>query len=133
MSENLDLVRAIYADWERGDFSRTGWAHPEIEFVNVSSLETSRAKGLAGMSSFVRHMFGTFSDWRDEAEEYRELDKRRVLVLDTMSGRGRASGVDLSRTPAHCARVFEIDEGQVTRLVVYPERDRALADLGLEE
>jgi hypothetical protein len=35
VSEDVKLVRSLYADWERGDYTSSEWAHPEIEWVIV--------------------------------------------------------------------------------------------------
>jgi hypothetical protein len=68
-----------------------------------------------------------------EAEEYRELDDNRILVLNREYGRGKTSGLDTSDVGATGANVFYVIDGSVVRLVVYLVRDRALADLGLKE
>jgi hypothetical protein len=81
VSANLDLVRAIYADWERGDLSHADWAHPHL-----------------------------------------------VLVRHT--GRGRSSGVEIQAEHMH---VFHGRDRKATRLLAYYGRDRACADLGLDE
>jgi len=134
MSANLDLVRSIYADWERGDFSRADWADPQIEFDVIGSVETTEPrKGLAGMAQGFRAFLSTWADYRVEADEYRELDGGRVLVLvHATSGRGKTSGVDIRRMRTNGATLHDIRDGKVTRLVIYPYVDRALADLGLE-
>ena len=85
MSENLDLVRSIYAAWERGDFGSANWADPAIEYVQVEGPARGSWTGLAGMAEACRV----------EARECRELDAERVLVFTRVSGRGKASGLDL--------------------------------------
>lgn len=131
--ENLDLVRSIFAAWDRSDFSSAGWAHPEIEFVIADGPAPGRWKGLAEMAKGWREFLSAWEEWREEAEEYRKLDGERVLVLVRMSGRGKASGLEAGQMRAKAAKVFHVRGGKVTRFVTYWDRERALADLGLSE
>ncbi|HME03535.1 MAG TPA: nuclear transport factor 2 family protein [Solirubrobacteraceae bacterium] len=132
MSENLDLVRSIFAAWERGDFTAADWADPEIEFVQVDGPEPSHSTGLAGMAASFGARKNVFEHVRVEAEEVRELDDTRLLVLVRNHARAKVSGIDIERLGgARTAHVWQIRNGRVTRLAMYWDRDHALADLGL--
>jgi ketosteroid isomerase-like protein len=127
-SANVELVRSINADWERGDFSAAQWADPEIEFVRVDGPAPGSWRGSAEIAAAVREMLSAWEDFRLAAAEYRELDGDRVLALAGGTARGKRSGVELR---ASAANLFHIVNGKVTRVVTYYDRDRALADVGL--
>jgi ketosteroid isomerase-like protein len=133
MSENLDLVRSIYAVQERGDFTSADWAHPEIEYVIADGPSPGSWTGLAAMAEGQRDFLRAWEDFRFVVDEYRQLDDERVLVLLHVSGRGKTSGLDLRQMRTQAATLWHVDDGKVTRLVAYLDRDRALADLGLKE
>jgi ketosteroid isomerase-like protein len=128
-SENLDLVRSIYADWERGDYSSTEWAHPEIEFVAVDVPSPGNWTGVVGMAEYWRDFLSAWEDYRVEAEEYSELDDERVLVLAQVSARGKSSrlevGQDVGQIQMTGANLFHVRDGKVAKLVNYWGRDRA--------
>ncbi len=130
MSENLDLVRSIYAAVARGDYSSSEWASPQIEYVVADGPEPGTATGLDGLVAAMRRAFSAMNDWRDVPEGYRELDDQRVLVLSRFTSRGKTSGLQVDQA---AAELFEITGAKVTRIVVYFDRGRAMADLGLAE
>jgi ketosteroid isomerase-like protein len=129
-SPNLDLVRWIFAAWEQGDFSSSEWAHPDIEFVITGGIEPGSWKGLASAAR-LRKALSPWEKARVSADDYREIDRERVVVLARMTGRGKTSELDLSQIRAEAAMLFHVRGGQVTKPVYYWDRDHALADLGL--
>ncbi len=133
MSENLDLVRSIYAAWERGEFGSADWAHPEIEYVSADGPDPGTWTGLAEMAENFRTWLGLWEGFRLTADEFRLFGADDVIVFDHYGGHGRASGLDLGEIQAPGAWVFLIREGKVVRMIRYMNGDRALADLGLEE
>jgi ketosteroid isomerase-like protein len=131
-SANVDLVRSIVAAWERGDYSSAEWAHPEIDWVIADGPAPGSWTGLAGMLEGWRDFLSAWQDWRGEPEEYLELDGERVLVLFHFRGRGKASGVDVGRMRTKGAHLLQIRDRKVIRSVLYWDRERAFADLGLD-
>ena len=137
MTANLDVVRSIYADLEREGFSYwvqsngpAEWVHPEIEFefVVADGPTAGSFRGVAGLQQSVRSMLGAWEEFSIEGEEYRELDHERVLVLAVVSGRGKTSALKVGTKGAS---VCHVRDGKLTRLIIYYDRERALADLGL--
>ncbi len=127
----MEVVRSIFAAWDRGDYRSADWAHPEISFVVADGPTPGSWTGVAEMAEAWREMLSAFEELRSEADEYRALDEERVLVLMHFRGRGKTSGLEVGDIQMKGANVFHVRGGKVTRLVLYWDRERAFADDGL--
>jgi hypothetical protein len=54
-----------FADWERGDYSSTEWAHPEIEFVLVGELDAGSWTGVPKMGEARRRWLSSWEDFHN--------------------------------------------------------------------
>jgi ketosteroid isomerase-like protein len=87
-SANVDFVRSLYADWERGDYSASDWADPEIEWTVADGPDPGTWRGLNGMAAGFRSTIGIWRNAHAEVQGYRELDAEHVLVLEQRRARG---------------------------------------------
>jgi ketosteroid isomerase-like protein len=132
-SANLDLVRSLYAAWERGDYRSAAWADPQIEFSFADGPEPGTWVGREEMAARYGAWLSGWKGFRTDVDEFRALDGERVLVLVRISGRGKTSGLDIGKTRSRGAAAFHLRGGLVVRLILYWDAERALADLGLKE
>ena len=116
MSDNLDLVRSIYADWERGDFGSVEWADPGVEFVIADRPSLDRAGGL---KDGWRDFLSAWEEYRAAVEEYRELRQRhnaRLAALSRTLEGAQTEALNLERRHHELERVRRVVASRLQKL-----------------
>jgi ketosteroid isomerase-like protein len=88
-------------------------------------------RGHEGLRAFFRERSEQLKDVEDYYEELIDAGEH-VVVVGTLSGRGRASGIPIERANPG-AGVFTIRDGKVVRVVFFATREEALEAAGLSE
>jgi len=132
--ENVDVIRALLARWESGDYDTVEAFDPQVEFTRTGGGSdvlgyTTKSHGIEGLWAAVVAWTEEWSDHRVEAERFIEVGER-VLVLVRQSAVGKRSGVPMNNVDAW---VFSIGDGRIVRWDAYWDPADAKRALGLEE
>ena len=126
--ENVELVRrgmeSVEVFWAMLD-EYVVWDLRQAPVLDLDPVYVGRDAVIEGS----RHYWGTWEDYRLDAEEVIDAGASVVIVLrERMHGKG--SGVPLDR---HFAQMWTFHRGRVIRWEVFQNRAEALEAAGLQE
>jgi ketosteroid isomerase-like protein len=126
--ENVEMVRAMYDAFHRGDAAAAVRCLDAAVVLDASHRVDGRVgRGLDEVAAIVAEWMEPWEGWRQEIEEIHDLGDR-VLVIATQSGRGRGSGVEWSN---RFGMLYEIAGAKVTHWTVYDDVRLAREAAGL--
>ena len=130
MSEqNVDVIRAIYEAWTRGDYEAVfARLDTDIEWFGPPDISAAGepGSGLSRGHQGVRRSLGRWvGAWDDYSFELGQLIDfgDQVLVEGRHGGRGKASGVEVSE---EIFSVWTLRAGQAVRQRMFRDREQAL-------
>lgn len=129
--ENVELVRASWEVWERGDMEALfAFYDPGIEIFDHDLPDATESyHGLEGLGRWQADWEASWASWRWEPEEFIDADDRVVVVL-RVHAKGRESGVEVERLDG---AVWTLRDGKFIRIDYYGSKAEALESLGLRE
>ena len=134
--ETVELVRWLIDAFNTRDLERfASKLHADVEWIPalITRAEAGPESEFRGVEGFWRWIAATdeaMSEFKVEAEAYRDLGDNRVLLLGRVVGRGRASGAEVR---AELGQVFTVRDGQLVSYRGYLDRQDALEAVGLRE
>jgi ketosteroid isomerase-like protein len=130
--EDVEVVRAAYEAWNRGDLPALRKAfHSDAEIRPLLGAVPS-ASIYHGHEGITRWLADAYEPWDELRVELSELIERPgcVVGLARLVGRGKGSGVEVASDVAHVAVVRD---GQIVRFDGFHNREEALEAVGLRE
>jgi ketosteroid isomerase-like protein len=128
--ENVEIVRAAFAEFERGNFWLPELFDPSIRIVWLQVAGgVDETVGLDGMALAMK-------DWMQSWEQVTTVAERiidagdQVVIIAEWRGRGKASGV---LTKWRYGAVWTLRDGKVTSIDSYNDPTEALESAGLSE
>jgi ketosteroid isomerase-like protein len=126
--EHLEIVKAIFREWEQGDFSNVDWADPDISY-DVPGPDPP-ARGIEGMNRSWSGWLQSYKNFRISATSIHQ-EGDTAVVEQAFYGEGRSSGIPVDELVG--AIVFNFRDGKVVRIRGYTNLADALADAGIPE
>ena len=129
--ENVEIVRAVYEAWMRGDFEAVFERFDsEIEWFPPPDVSSSGwRRGHEGVRQSLAGWIGAWDDYHYELRELIDAGDD-VLAEGWHRGRGRTSGVEVSE---EIFSVWTLRAGQVVQQRMFRDRTQALEAAGLRE
>ncbi len=116
--ENVETFWALLDDY-------VVWDLREAQSVDLQGVYVGREAVIEAS----RHYWGTWEDYRVEAEELIEAGST-VVVVGREIGRGKGSGVPIER---QVAQLWTLHRGKLIRWEIFSDKVTALKAAGLEE
>jgi len=130
MSEaNVETVRRMREAFDRGDVDGAlAFFDPDVVANHSARFGGSIGHGREGLSRVITEWVGTFSEFRAEIEEMRDLGDGLVLEVTLHRGRGKGSGVEVTD---RFAVLYEMRDAMITRMTLFLTTEAALEAAGL--
>jgi ketosteroid isomerase-like protein len=129
--ENVQIVRRVFAEWAKGDFSTAAAFDPNVSVVWVDPMLTRRAEtvGIEDTALNMRDFLDVYEHLTATAERVIDAGDRVVAVVE-WRGRGKGSGVEFGERQGS---VWTLFDGKVTHVDWYRDPAEALEAAGLSE
>ena len=129
--ENVEVVRRGVEAFARGAWDESiEWMDPAVQWRDTPNLPGAQLyRGREGVLAQWRSTREVFDDFTVDIDQFIDAGDQVVVFMRT-SGRGRASGLQVSR---EIVQVCTVRDGRVIEIVGYEDPAEALRAVGLSE